>query len=583
MNILYPLILNFAVALILFVSGDYSKLIKKFAVAASLAGLVMSAAAVINPSFPAAGSFLSATILFDPISRMVYAAISLFGALLAVYSAGMIEKRLNKYFSYLFLALFASQLAVISSNWIILAMGWGISGVCLYLLMQFKAEAVAAAKKAMIIIGGSDSLLLLGIAIVYKMTGSLSIGASGWSLLAASSMLAASFAKAGCFPLHTWIPETADKSPVAVTAFLPASLDKLLGIYLAARIFQIFSFPQEVRIAVMLLGAITIISAVFMALSQHTAKKLLGYHAVSQVGYMILGIGTGNPVGIAGGLFHMLNNAFYKCALFMGIGQVEKTRGTDKLEKLGGLAKIFPVTFASMLVASLAISGIPPLNGFYSKWLIYQGVLKSLTTDFPFLTILCLIAALFGSALTLASFMKLLHAVFLGPKQTAGGSAGAVSREKFSLILPQGILASLCVAFGVFARQLFIKPVFGHLNVSGWNPGAAAAMILAGIIFGLIIYLLSGIKTRRVKNFIGGHDITPDMRVSGVEFYASIENIFPFRQIYALAEKKVFDIYEILKDFVFYIIKPLRHIHNGVLTNYLSWIFLGGIIILLSL
>ncbi|PIU18573.1 MAG: hypothetical protein COT16_01710 [Elusimicrobia bacterium CG08_land_8_20_14_0_20_44_26] len=576
MTVLYPLILNLGLAVIFFIIPDYRKFIRRAAVIFSAAGFALSIAAI----FSAAPEM--SFILFDTISKMLYVAVSFFGVLLSVYSAGIIEERLNKYFSYFFLTLFASQLTVISADWIVLATGWGLSGICLYLLMQFETGAAAAAKKAMIIIGGSDSFLILGVAVLYNMTGSFSMVPAGWSLLAVVSMLAASFAKAGVFPLHTWIPETADKAPVAVTAFLPAALDKLLGIYLASRIFQIFTFPQEVRIAVMLIGAFTIISAVFMALSQHTAKKLLAYHAVSQTGYMILGIACGSPVGCAGGLFHMLNHAIYKCALFLGIGQVEKTAASDKIEELGGLAKIMPVTFTSMFIASLAISGIPPLNGFYSKWLVYQGILQSLTTDFPFLTMLCLIAAIFGSALTLASFVKLLHSVFLGVKLVSPVSVAA-KPEKFSLILPQIILAAFCVLLGIFAKNLFIDPVFGNITLSGWNPGAAAVLIIAGIILGLVIYLVSGAKTRRVKNYIGGENISPEMNVSGVEFYASIENIFPFRQIYSLAKKYIFDFYEALKALVFYIIKPLRYIHDGILTDYLSWIFIGGIIILLSL
>ena len=150
-----------------------------------------------------------------------------------------------------------------------------------------------------------------------------------------------------------------------------------------------------------------------MALVQHDLKRLLGYHAVSQVGYMVLGIGTGSPVGIAGGLFHMLNHAIYKSCLFFGGGAVEKSAGTTDLENLGGLARSMPVTFGTFLVASLAISGVPPLNGFASKWMIYQGIIESARGG-GHLWVLWLVAAMFGSALTLASFMKVVHAVFLG-------------------------------------------------------------------------------------------------------------------------------------------------------------------------
>ena len=163
----------------------------------------------------------------------------------------------------------------------------------------------------------------------------------------------------------------------------------------------------------MAIGSLTIVCAVMMALVQHDLKRLLGYHAVSQVGYMVLGIGTGNPIGIAGGIFHMLNHAIYKSCLFLSAGAVEKKTGTTDLDKLGGLSKTMPVVYVAFLIASLAISGVPPLNGFASKWMIYQGIIET-GRQGSHLWILWLMAAMFGSALTLASFMKLVHAVFLG-------------------------------------------------------------------------------------------------------------------------------------------------------------------------
>ena len=317
-----------------------------------------------------------------------------------------------------------------------------------------------------------------------------------------------------------------------------------------------------------------------MALAQHTAKKLLSYHAVSQVGYMVLGVATGNIIGIAGGIFHMLNNAIYKAGLFLGTGVVEKGEGTDHLEKLGGLAKTYPFTFAAMLISAFAISGIPPLNGFYSKWLIYQGVLNSIGRHFPFIIILCLVAALFGSALTLASFVKLTHAIFLGVKSKRQETGGR-KREKLSFVFPQIVLAVFCVAGGIFAKDLFVKPVFGEIATTGyWMPKTASILIAAGIVLGLLIYVISNVKIRRSKTFIGGENLSEKMEISGVEFYTSIENIHPFKEIYFLAEKKLFDIYEIVKSVVFYFSDLLSYLHNGVLNNYLSWI-LGGLIFII--
>lgn len=210
------------------------------------------------------------------------------------------------------------------------------------------------------------------------------------------------------------MPDYGEQADAPVTAFLPASLDKLLGIYLLFRaatgLFQMNGSMQFVLLAV---GAsTTVLAAVMMALVQHDLKRLLSYHAVSQVGYMLLGIGTGLPLGLAGGLFHMLNHAMYKSCLFLCAGNVETKAGTTDLDRLGGLARLMPVTFTATLIASLAISGIPPLNGFASKWMIYQG-LVDLGGQGGFWWVVWLATAMFGSALTLASFVKVLHSVFL--------------------------------------------------------------------------------------------------------------------------------------------------------------------------
>ena len=187
----------------------------------------------------------------------------------------------------------------------------------------------------------------------------------------------AAFAKAGAMPFHTWIPDMSKTTPTSVTAFLPGSLDKLLGIYFLARIsMNLFVMNEAMCLVLLIIGAITIIGGVMMALVQHDMRRLLSYHAVSQAGYMVLGIGTGNPIGIAGGIFHMLNNAIYKYGLFLSAGAVEHRAKTTALDKLGGLARVMPITFVTCVIAALSISGIPPFNGFVSKWMVYQGVIE---------------------------------------------------------------------------------------------------------------------------------------------------------------------------------------------------------------
>jgi len=456
-----------------------------------------------------------------------------------------------------------------------------------------KKNTPYTAKKAFIIIGGSDALMLLGLAFIWRLAGTLQMDKISIALNTRPAVWAylclalAAFAKAGAMPLHTWIPDTAEDAPTPVTAYLPASLDKLLGIYFLARIsLDMFQMNAAMNTVLMVLGSFTIVAAVMMALIQHDLKRLLGYHAVSQVGYMVLGIGTANPIGIAGGLFHMLNNTIFKSCLFLSGGAVEKRTGTTNLEKLGGFAKIMPVSFAAFLIASLAISGVPPFNGFASKWMIYQGIIEAGKAG-GYLWIIWLVAALFGSALTLASFMKLIHAVFLGqPSEAQSSKLKAQGTEEVGLTMwiPQVFLAALCIIFGVFAYRIplkmFIFPSVGQgVAFSGiWNPNLATALILGGIIVGIIIYLLGTIRqAKEAEIFVGGEVLKehPDMRISGTEFYNTIQDIGVLGGIYRLAERKAFDVYEVGTKITFGFNKVLSYIHNGILPTYMAWCLLG--------
>jgi formate hydrogenlyase subunit 3/multisubunit Na+/H+ antiporter MnhD subunit len=426
-----------------------------------------------------------------------------------------------------------------------------------------------------------------------KITISLATGHAGSVAVAAFLCLAiASFAKAGAMPFHTWIPDMAEVSPIPVTAFLPASLDKLLGIYLLTRIcMDLFRLGPNLNLLLLIVGSVTIVAAVFMAMIQHDMKKLLSYHAVSQVGYMVLGIGTGTVVGIAGGVFHMLNNTIYKSCLFLCGGAVEHKVGHTDLDKLGGLAKFMPVTFFACLVASLSISGVPPFNGFVSKWMIYQGIIQaggSQGSGVRGVWWIFLVAAMFGSVLTLASFMKLIHATFLG--RSASRQPSTVNETHWTMWLPMGVLALLCIIFGIFAYQLplkhFILPAVSGIKHSGslfsglWQPGMATVLMLGGIVIGFLIYLLGSIKVREDTTYIGGESLPDEDRVTGTNFYQTVKDIGGLKQLYRLAEKKLFDIY----DWGTVVVRGLGRFfsifHTGSLHVYLSWSLIGIVVLL---
>lgn len=528
----------------------------------------------------------------DGLSRLVCLGIACFGLLAGVYSLGWFapRERGGAYWCLLLLTEAAGMGVALADHLVLLLCAWGFMGITLYLLIAAAGPAAAdAAKKTMLMVGGTDAFMVLGVALLSFHAGAgvrpasplpLS-GAAAWT--AYLCIAAAAFAKAGAVPFHTWIPDCAERAPVPVTALLPASLDKLLGIYLVARAsLTLFAMNAGMQRLLLAVGAATIICGVMMAMAQHDLKRLLGYHAVSQVGYMLIGIGTGNAVGIAGGLFHMLNHSIYKTCLFFSAGSVERRAGTADLDGLGGLSRAMPVTFAATLIASLSISGVPPLNGFASKWMVYQGLLEMGRHGGKLWTI-WLLAAMFGSVLTLASFVKVVQAVFLSPPSSPSArKRGAVREAGASMAGPAAALAAACVALGVWAVPLgvapLIRPAVGAaVSFPGfWNSTAATVLLAAGLLLGLLVCLAGRLsRARECAPFIGGEEGTPEMILSGTDFYQTITEMRGLRGIYRAASRRGFDLYDRGRDAVFAAARLLQRAHGGCLPVYIAWCLAG--------
>jgi len=506
---------------------------------------------------------------------------------------------------------------LLADDLLILVLGWELVTLSLFFLsVAGRDDAGAGAAKAYTLLGVGDIALLLGavlLGIERAATGSL----HPWSLSGLSAgpldtahatpaaayflLLVASMAKAGAMPLHSWIPTLSTTTHASVMAFLPGALDKVLGIYLFARTSVDWFVPTPaVRTGVMAIGAATILCAVVMALVQHDLRRLLAFHAVSQVGYMLLGIGTGTLVGAMGGVFHMVNNSIYKSCLFLGAGTVERETGTTELDRLGGLAKAMPVTFACMFVAALSISGIPPFSGFASKWLIYQGCVAS---GQPVM----LVAALFGSVLTLASFVKVLHSVFWGARPSR--LDGARERGGIGIPVAMLVLAGLCVALGVFAAwplEAFIGPAVGlpHGGAAAlagagaaWAPihGAAAApavdlpnavfapvpvtaLVVLGTLVALGLAYLGAMRSRRVRPaFVGGETFDREIhRFPGTEFYRTVREIPWLGRAIAAGESGRLDLYDVFRRAGAPVADLLRRAHSGLLQDYVSWCLVGA-------
>ena len=531
----------------------------------------------------------------DNLSKLIILFISIFAVLILLYSIAYIKAGIvKKYYPYFLISLGWSFGAVLSDNLLLFLVFWGILGITLYKLISGRdEESSATAKKTLILIGASDSIMIIGIAIIWRITGTLNISSlsiptvNTIQVIAFLALLIGSFTKAGAFPFHTWVPDYAKNASASSTAYLPASLDKLLGIYFLARITtKIFILNEWLTFLLLLIGAITIIVAVMMALVQHNYKRLLGYHAVSQVGYMIIGFGLGSMIGVAAGLFHLINNAIYKSGLFLSAGCVEYRTGKEEIDDLGGLSKTMPVTFIASLVFALSISGVPPFNGFASKWMIYQGII-----DFGNgaaiankLWVVWLGLAVLGSALTLASFVKFIGGIFLSRRRTEFESVREVPPLMY---LPMVVLALLCVVFGVAATNLIVPklfmPVSGKFQFTGfWDSTFVSFLVIISFVLGILIYLASGIKKFRIDDsFIGGEKTQDQSSYPAPEYYKTIGEFGFFSWMYKKAEEKWFDIYDLAKQFVLWVSHQFSEAHTGVLPGYILWVFAGLIIMLL--
>ncbi len=530
----------------------------------------------------------------DSLSRLIILLIAVFTILILLYSIAYTNStKVTGYFSYFLITTGSACGAVLSDNLLLFLLFWGVLGLTLYKLIPGADEAgSAAAKKTLILIGASDSIMIIGIALLWKITGSLSIGRMSVAttnipaIVAFLALITGSFTKAGAFPFHSWVPDFSENAPASSSAYLPASLDKLLGIYFLARITNgMFILNQWLTLLLILTGVSSIIIAVMMALTQHNYKRLLGYHAVSQVGYMILGFGLGSVIGVAAGLFHMINNALYKSGLFLCAGSIEYRTGKNDIEDLGGLSKAMPLTFFASMIFAMSISGVPPLNGFASKWMIYQGII-----DFGSgpgiankLWFIWLGLAVLGSALTMASFIKLTGGIFLGRRKS---EFNEVREAPVAMWLPTIILATACIFTGVFATgfivPVLLMPVTGTFEFTGfWNSSMVSLLVLISFILGIIVYLLTGLRKFRTEDsFIGGEKIQDEVSFATPEFYKTIGEFSFFSWMYRKAEEKWFDIYDLSKQLVLSFSHALSEAHEGVLTGYVIWVFSALIIML---
>jgi multicomponent Na+:H+ antiporter subunit D len=389
----------------------------------------------------------------------------------------------EKFHTLLMLMLAGMNGVIISGDLFNLFVFLEIASVASYALVAFgtEQEELEASFKYMVMGAIATSLILVGIALVYAQTSTLNMADAARSLLAnpnpklilfVSILFLAGFGlKAALVPFHWWLPDAHPSAPAPISAMLSGLLIKTLGVYALVRIvFNVFD-PTRLLPVFLFLGALSMLVGVFLAIGQWDFKRLLAYHSISQVGYIILGIGLGTPLGILGGLFHLLNHSIFKSLLFLNSGAVVYTTGTRDLQELGGLREKMPVTGNTSLIASMSIAGIPPFNGFWSKLFI---IIACIQAGHPVYAV----AAVVASIMTLASFMKVQKYGFFGElKERWKG----IKEVPFTMALSMVILALLCIGTGLLVvpgiAEHFLKSAAGVLV----NGREYAAMVFEAV------------------------------------------------------------------------------------------------------
>ena len=455
--------------------------------------------------------------LLDPLSSIMLLIITGVGFLIHVYSVGYMhdDSGFNRFFSYLNLFVFFMLLLVLGSNYLFMFVGWEGVGLCSYLLIGFwfkNHEYNAAANKAFIMNRIGDLGLLLGIILIFINFGSIeySIVFSDTSSLDTTTitwitalLFIGAMGKSAQIPLYTWLPD-AMAGPTPVSALIHAATMVTAGVYMVARNNLLYSLSPFSMQLVLVVGLCTALFAATIAVQQNDIKKVLAYSTVSQLGLMFVALGVG---AFSTGIFHMATHAFFKALLFLGAGSViHALHGEQDIRRMGGLKKELPITYATFFIAVLAISGIPPFAGFFSK----DEILATAFANSPTVWTIALIASL----LTVLYMFRLLFLIFFGNSRFENSSAGHVHESPKSMAVPLMVLAAMSVAggfmnvptalFGNAWLTNYLSPVFrSAITTSDHHLSHSTEYLLMAVVISLTIIViffayLRFLKARRV-------------------------------------------------------------------------------------
>jgi len=543
-------------------------------------------------------------ILLDSISVMMLVVITVVSLMVFIYSAGYMkgERGYARYFSFLSLFSFSMLGLVVATNLFQMYMFWELVGVSSYLLIGFyyqKPEAVAAAKKAFIVTRFADLGFLIGILILSNQTGTFSfliltdpgqfplmpvattyflgVNVTTWAL---ALIFMGGAGKSAMFPLHIWLPD-AMEGPTPVSALIHAATMVVAGVYLVARLFPWFALnaPQAQEI-VAVVGAFTTLFAAVIACTQTDIKRILAFSTMSQIGYMMLALGVSQYGGEAGlgftaSMFHLFTHAFFKALLFLGAGAIIHAVHTNSICEMGGLRKYLPVTHILFLIACLAISGIPPFAGFFSKDEILAAAHMSHPVYYWTGTIV--------AGLTAFYMFRLYFIVFWGKERQYEQHP---HESPMVMLVPMAILALGSIGTGFIPFGKFItssnSPMESHMDM-----GVAIISVLfgvAGIIFAAILYRKETVIPEKLKGSLGGIYTMAYRKFYMDEVYLFITRKIIFNFIsrpIAWFDRHIVDGFmNAVASTTQFISEEVKELQSGQLQKY-AFIFLSGVLIIL--
>jgi len=478
------------------------------------------------------GSFFELGVLVDNISAFMLLLVSILLTLIAIYSFGYMAHDDSKPRYYAEFSLFAVGMlgTMISNNFLQLLIFWEIMGLCSYLLIGYwytKPSAASAAKKAFLVTRIGDMMFIVGIIVVFTNFGTLNFGeistmAGGMNVamlsLAGLMIFGGTVGKSAQFPMHVWLPD-AMEGPTTVSALIHAATMVKAGIFLIARAFPILIHTPDVLMFIAFTGGFTAFFASTMALVAKDIKKILAYSTISQLGYMVLGLGAGgylvwtameqgdhvNSLGFSAALYHLMNHAFFKALLFLGAGSVIHGIGTQNIFEMGGLRKKMKITFLTMTVACFAIAGIFPFSGFWSKDEILAATLEVGHHSNLFLALYVL--GVITAFITAFYMFRLLFLTFFGEPKNKELYEKA-HESPLSMTAPLVVLAIFSVISGLFlfiGRGFFGLVYFGephpfsleHMFTSPFTY-LSLAVAVAGILLAYLVYYKRSISAERI-------------------------------------------------------------------------------------